>query len=255
MQAFGDHLKTWRSTRRFSQLDLGLEANVSARHVSFLESGRARPSREMVIRLAQALEMPREAANAAMRAAGFAEVFPSLPAESDELKPVRDAVRYVLERHTPLPAIAINRAWDVLDANAAAIPLFGAPTDADGAPTNVIDRLIELANDTLVENWIEVAMMSRARLQAEIVHHGGDADLSRRLERLNTHPRLENADMDAVDWTAPVIPVRLKIGEARLSVFSTIAQFSTVQDVHAAELRIELMFPADDETKAFFGAP
>jgi len=251
VHTFGEHLKTWRATRRMSQLDLGLKADASARHVSFLESGRARPSRAMVLRLAGALDMPRGAANAALRAAGFADAYPSLPLGDDALAPVRKAVDWLIARHAPLPGIAIDRDWNLIAANDAAVGLFGAPEDAP----NVIDRLIALGDGDLIENWVEVALLARARLAAEIASYGGDEALEARLDRLAAHPRLRDAPGGALDHGAAVIPVRVNTNGVRLSLFSTIAQFGGVQEVNAADLRIELLFPADDATRAFYGAP
>ncbi|NJM51534.1 MAG: helix-turn-helix transcriptional regulator [Sphingomonadales bacterium] len=117
MGSFGTILKEWRTIRRYSQLGLALEADISARHLSFLESGRANPSKSMILRLSQALAMPRPIANQAMQAAGFAPAFPDIAAESNDLAPIRKAVERMLAAHDPFPGIAVDRHWNIVSAN------------------------------------------------------------------------------------------------------------------------------------------
>ncbi|HNR77658.1 MAG TPA: helix-turn-helix domain-containing protein [Parvularculaceae bacterium] len=243
---FGAILRDWRQMRRLSQLDLSLAAGVSSRHLSFLESGRSAPSRGMVLRLAGALGMPKGAANDALKAAGFAAAFPSLPAHAPDLAPIRRAISITLERHAPFPAVAIDRHWTLIDANEPAITLL-SPLGPAG---NMIEVL--LAAVDLVENWEETALLSLARLKAEIAHLGGDERLEALATRLAEHPRLAAFDIGRVDFNQAVIPTILKIGGRRLSLFSAIAQFGAVQDIEASEIRIELMYPADEETATFF---
>ncbi len=248
--AFGDILREWRTIRRFSQLQLSLEAEISARHVSFLESGRARPSRAMVIKLAEALEMPKESANHAMHAAGFAPVFPQLPLDADALTPVRSAVTLMLANHDPLPGVAIDRHWDIIDANRAAIAFFAALGVAGAG--NMMDALIAAAESDVIENWEETALLALARMRAEIVHLGGDRTLERYAAQVANHPRLADIDANAVNYGQAVISSVFNLSGRRLSLFTTIAQFGTVQDVVASDIRVELMFPADAETTKYF---
>lgn len=248
--SFGDLLKEWRTIRRFSQLQLSLEAEISARHLSFLESGRAQPSRAMVIKLASALDMPKETANNAMHAAGFTAVFPQFEKEASDLAPVHDAVSQMLASHDPFPAIAIDRHWDVLNANTAALTLFAA-LGLNGA-ANMIDALCAAGESDVIENWEETAILALARLRAEIVQFGGDRILERYAKQLSDHPRLANADVSDVDFSQAVIPSVFNISGKRLSLFSTIAGFSTVQDVSTSDIRVEMMFPIDEPTKAYF---
>lgn len=248
IRTFGDVLRDWRQVRRMSQLDLALAADISARHLSFLESGRAEPSRGMTLRLAAALDMPRAAANEALKAAGFAAVYPSLPLHASDLAPVRRAISMTLASHQPLPGIAINRTWDVLEANDTARQLFAAL----GAGPNMVEFLLFLGDLDIVENWEETAFLALMRLRSEIAHLGGDARLSDYASRLGTHPRLKNAEIGAIDLDQAVIPTVFRFGDKRLSVFTTIALFGSVQDVTASEIRIELMYPADEPTAAFF---
>jgi len=247
---FGSILKEWRKVRRFSQLDLSLEAEMSARHLSFLESGRSNPSRDMVMRLSDALQLPRPAANQALNAAGFAPVYPSLPDDAAELEPVNQAIETMLSRHDPYPGIAVDRHWNVVNSNQGAQMLL-ALSGSDG-PANMMDVLINSANLGFIENWEEVALLSIARLRTEILELGGDEGLSALMQRISSLERVKNADMSAINLNQAVIPTILRFGETRLSVFTTIAQFGTVQDIRAGETRIELMFPMDEETIQFF---
>ncbi len=247
---FGAILKEWRKVRRFSQLDLSLEAEMSARHLSFLESGRSNPSREMVLRLCDALGLPRPAANQALNAAGFAPVYPSLPDDAPELAPVNQAIASMLTRHDPYPGIAVDRHWNVVNSNQGAQMLL-ALASPDGT-ANMMDILINSAGLNLIENWNEVAILSLTRLRTEILELGGDEKLSALMQRLADHERVKNIDMSAINLNQAVIPTILRIGENRLSLFSTIAQFGSVQDTRAGETRIEMMFPMDEETAEFF---
>jgi len=247
-RTFGDVLRDWRRARRMSQLDLALAAEVSARHVSFLESGRAEPSRAMALRLAAALDMPKAATNEALQLAGYAAAYPVRPRDAADLAPVRRAITLTLTNHQPCPGIAIDRWWDIQQMNDTAHALFSAL----GAGPNMIDFLIFLGDLDIVENWEETAFLSLQRLRSEITHLGGDGRLSEYARRLAAHPRLKAADLSFLDLDQAVIPTVFRLGDRRLSVFSTIALFGSVQDVAASEIRIELMYPADDATDAFF---
>lgn len=247
---FGDILREWRGIRRYSQLDLSLEAATSARHVSFLESGRAKPSKNMVLKLSDALGMPKSIANQALNAAGFTAAFPQLPADAAALAPVHSAIRLMLENHNPLPGIAMDRHWDIIDANPAAMTLFGA-LEITGAG-NMIDALGAIADSDIIENWEETALLAIARLRTEIAHLGGDRILERYVAKLAAHPRLQSFDVSKVDFSQAVIPSVFNIGGRRLSLFTTLAQFGAVQDVVACDIRVELMFPSDEATRGFF---
>ncbi|MDZ7629001.1 MAG: helix-turn-helix transcriptional regulator [Parvularculaceae bacterium] len=247
-QSFGNVLRGWRQVRRMSQLDLALSAEVSARHISFLESGRAEPSRAMALKLAAALGMPKAAANDALRAAGFAAVYPALPLGSADIRPIRRAIAMTLANHHPFPGIAIDRRWDILDMNSSARTLFAAL----GAGPNMVEFLIFLGDLEIVENWEETAFLALMRLRSEVAHLGGDERLQALADRLASHPRLKDANLSTIDLSQAMIPTVFRMGETRLSIFSTIAAFGSVQDVAASEFRIELMYPADDATAAFF---
>lgn len=247
---FGAILKDWRKVRRFSQLDLSLEAGMSARHLSFLESGRSNPSRAMVLRLSEALQLPRPAANQALHAAGFAPVYPSLSDDAPELAPVNQAIATMLDQHDPFPGYAIDRHWNIVASNKGAEMLV-ALASPDGPP-NLIDILMATATLDLIENWDEVAVLSLSRLRTEILELGGDDQLSALASRLASHDRVRKVDLASINLNQAVIPTIFRLGDKRLSLFSVIAQFGSVQDTKAGETRIELMFPMDDETAEFF---
>ena len=252
---YGALLRHWRALRRHSQLSLSLAADISARHLSFLESGRARPSREMVLRLADALAMPRDAANQALNVAGFASIFPALDAAAPELAPVRRATEMMLARHDPYPGFVIDRYWNVLGANKAALFLFSTLTLPEGVAPNLIDALILAEGTGLMENWSEVARLGVARLQAEEIALGGDGLLAEKIKTLQDLLRdCGEAVECSYETQRAVIPTVFRINGTRLTLFSTIAAFSTVQDVNAGDIRIELMFPEDEVTVAFFEA-
>jgi len=247
---FGDLLKEWRAIRRFSQLQLSLEADISARHLSFLESGRAQPSRAMVIKLANALNMPKDTANNAMQIAGFAPVFPKLEEDAADLAPMYEAITHMLATHDPFPAFAIDRYWGVVNANTSASALFAA-TGVAGA-TNMIDAICAAGESDVIDNWEETAILALARLRAEIAQLGGDRILERYAAQIADHPRLANADLGDIDFAQAVIPSVFNLNGCKLPVFSTIAVFGTVQDVNVSDLRVEMMFPVDEATKRYF---
>ncbi len=241
MTEFSHSLKTWRQARRFSQLDLALEAEVSARHISFLETGRARPSREMIARLGEALGLPLGAQNTLLTHAGFAARFATRDWDADEMAPVRAAVEHMMDRHAPYPAIALDREWRLIRLNGPAQMIYGMLGLSKG------DSLLELmVSDTLrgiVANWPEVAHHTALRLRTESAALGGVSVLDKAAAALSQVPRRGTLP------TGAVVPIVLEMGTLRLSLFGTIAQFGTPEDVTLDGLRIELFFPADTATR------
>lgn len=246
IEAFGAKLKTWRSRRRMSQLELALTAGVSARHVSFLETGRSAPSRGMVLRLCEELAVPRASRNELLTAAGFAPAYLERTLSDDELAPLRAAVAWMLERHAPYPAFAIDRHWRLVAMNRVADRLFGALGLVEG------DRLaLALARNGAVraalENRAEIVEHVIRRLRAENAHFGGDAELDAAIaalaDSLDGPPGATPATLPAF------VPARYRLGATRLSLVSTIAQFGSAEDIALSELRVELMFPADEASR------
>lgn len=248
MKQFSDHLRHWRQTRRFSQLDLALEANVSARHISFLETGRARPSREMIVQLGDALTIPLIARNQMLAAMGFAPRYEARDWNETEMLPIRRAIDHTLERHAPYPGIAIDRLWRLTRMNMPAQKMFGILGLSEG------DSMLELLNNPLlwemVENWPDVAYHSMLRLRAESAAQGGVAELESAATALAEHASVGTN-------VGPTVPTVFRFGDQRFAMFGTIAQFGTPEDTGLQELKIELFFPSDSETEkllvAMFG--
>ena len=241
---FGAQLRLWRDRRRASQLDLALAAGVSARHISFLETGRSRPSRAMVLRLAGELDVPREARNDWLHAAGFSPAFRRRDASDGEMRAANEAVRWMVERHDPYPGFALDRHWRIVRDNRAASRLLAGFGIGEG------DSLLEafLTSEALqgaIANLEEVAAHSRARLVAQLQHYGEDDVLLAAVEQLDRMV----AGHDMVEPTEAFVPVRYRMGGAQLSLVSAFAHFQTAQDIGLAELRVELMFPADEATR------
>ena len=244
---FGGLLKDWRSKRRMSQLDLGLYANVSARHIAFLETGRSKPSRAMVSQLSEALNIPRADRNSLLNAAGFASVYQQRNIHDDDMAQVRSAVEWTLERHSPFPALAIDRHWVLVMVNASAEMMLS------NLGLKVGDSMLESAlhSDALrnaVADWPEVARHMSVRLRTESAHLGGDPVLDDAASKLAQEA--EAADIDYDKPLQVVVPTRYHAGDMMLSFFTTIAQFGTAEDIALADLKIEFkFFPADDATR------
>lgn len=253
---FGDLLRDWRGRRRLSQLALGLEAGVSARHISFLESGRSQPSRSMVSRLADGLDMPVAERNALFSAAGFAHRYRESGLDAADLAPAREALNRMMRGHSPYPAIVFDRHWTAQDANAAGRAFIGAG-DGEFEPVNMIELLLTPGGlREALENWAEIAAAMRTRLIAESRHAGGDAVLEAYAARLAA--ALPEGGVEAPAPDGPFLTVKLATPAGPLAMFSTVAEISSPYDVTLADLRLELFFPADaaarDLLEAVFGA-
>jgi transcriptional regulator with XRE-family HTH domain len=250
-------LKTWRQRRRLSQLELALEAGVSQRHVSFLESGRARPSRSMILQLGETLDVPLRERNGWLLAAGFAPVFRERPLDDPQMSQVLGAVRRMLANHEPLPAIAIDRAWNVRLANRpfellASLLGEDAWARVGGTERNLMRLLFHPDGiRPLVANWGAIAPLLWHRAHREAEALGGE-ELRALLAELARHQ--DAATLRVAEETAlvPVLPLELCRDGLRLSLFTVIATFGTAQDVTADELRIESFFAADEATEEIF---
>jgi transcriptional regulator with XRE-family HTH domain len=257
--AFPHLLKTWRQKRRLSQLELALTSGVSQRHVSFLESGRAKPSRSMILQLSETLEVPLRDRNDWLTAAGFAPLFRARPLDDPQMGQVMAAVRMMLANHEPFPAVAIDRAWNILMANRAfdrMSEIVGTDLWArvGGTQRNLMRLFFHPQGiRPLVVNWKTVAPVLWHRAQREAEALGGE-EMKRTLGELG-----EYQDADTL-WPAedaalvPVLPLEIEKDGVRISLFTVIATFGTAQDVTADELRIETMFPADAATETLFRA-
>lgn len=241
MSEFPQTLKTWRKARRFSQLELAMAADVSSRHLSFLETGRARPSPDMIRRLGDALQLPLSARNEMLNVAGFAARYPARKWDADEMAPVRAAMDHTMRSHAPYPGIMIDRLWHVVDMNAPARTLFAMLGVGEGS--SLLDLMMSEALPPLIENWPEVARHTAQRLRVESAAQGGVAALTRVADHLASVLGAKTAPM------GPVVPTIYRAGPLRLSLIGTIAQFGTPEDLSLDDLRIELFFPADEATE------
>ncbi|MDW4548134.1 helix-turn-helix transcriptional regulator [Defluviimonas sp. D31] len=244
MPDFAGEMRAWRWKRRLSQLDLALAAEVSARHVSLLESSRAQPSKAMVLRLAEALSVPRIERNALLCAAGFAPHYPDLPPDDARLAPLRAAMERTIARHEPYPAVIMDRLWRLVALNRPAAMIF-TPLGL-GPGSSLLDALPDAARH--IENWAEVGYHTMLRLRAESLRAGGLDALDRAAGTLSRDPAV--AGWIPAETVPAVLPTIYRAGELRLSLFSTYAQFGTAEEVTLADLKIEMMFPADDPTRA-----
>lgn len=250
-------LKTWRQKRRLSQLDLALESGVSQRHLSFLESGRAKPSRSMILQLSETLEVPLRERNDWLVAAGFAPVFRARPLDDPQMSQVMNAVHMMLANHAPFPAIAIDRAWNIRIANQP-FDMMSAMIGEDvwarvGGPERNLMRLFFHPNGVrpMVENWTAIAplLWHRARREAESL---GGQEMKEVLADLSQYQDAETLWAAEEAALVPVLPLQMQKDGLRVSLFTVIATFGTAQDVTADELRIESFFPADEATEKLF---
>src|ERR1700754_3028873 len=250
----GDLLREWRQRRRMSQLLLATEAEISTRHLSFVESGRALPSREMVMHLAERLDVPLRARNALLVAAGYAPLFRERPLSDPQLAAAREAVDLVLKGHEPYPALAIDRHWTIIAANNALAPLLtGASPELLKPPVNALRLSLHPEGIAAsIVNWHVWREHILARLQRQI-DVSGDDTLSALREELATYPAppdAEPAEHDNAAVNQIAGPLRLRPPIGVLSFFSTTTVFGTPVDVTLSELAIEAFFPADQQTAA-----
>ena len=254
MNDFGHELRRFRAARHLSQLALAGDAQISARHLAFLETGRARPSRAMVLRLAGVLDLPHGAVNGLLRMAGFSGQFPVVPLASPEMAGVRQAMEWTIARHAPYPALIMDRLWRIVALNAPARALFGPLGLAEGG--DLLAALQGAAPAQWIENWGEVAHHTLLRLRTESARAGGIAELDAAADRLARDPALLAVRSHPVDRV--IAPTVYRAGTdvqgnpVRLSMFSTYAQFGSAQEVALSQMKIELMFPADAATEALF---
>ncbi|MBR0846896.1 helix-turn-helix transcriptional regulator [Bradyrhizobium diazoefficiens] len=243
----GDHLREWRQRRRMSQLDLAGEAEISARHLSFVETGRAAPSRDMVLRLAERLDVPLRERNVLLVAAGYAPAFPQRPLEDPALKSARQAIDLVLRAHEPNPALAYDRHWNLVTANRMVAPLLeGIPQRLLGQPLNILRLAFHpegLAPRTVnLGEWC-AHLLERLHRQCEAT---ADPELVRLHSELKSFPIPARAAPLASDNVA--IPFKLRHQGEILSFFSTTMVFGTPVDITLSELALETFFPADERT-------
>jgi transcriptional regulator with XRE-family HTH domain len=245
----GPLLREWRKRRRRTQLDLALDAGISARHLSFVETGRSTPSAEMVLLLAERLEVPFRERNHLLLAAGHAPAFPERSLQDPEMAPVREALDLVLTGHEPYPAIVIDRRWNIVAANSATVALAEWLDPALLEPPNNMQRVARVLISRIV-NLGEVLAYFVERLARQVAITG-DEGLAALLEELSGYPASEHEDDPASEAAARgiLMPLRLRAPDGgELSLFGTVATFGTAVEVTTSELSIECLFPADAAT-------
>lgn len=250
--AIGEMLRSWRQRRNLSQLELSLNAAVSSRHVSFVETGRARPSRAMVLRLADELEVPLRERNALLLAAGYAPVYAERPLDSPEMGTVRQALDRFLRAHEPYPAVVVDRCHNLVAANDALdLLLDGVAPELLEPPANGMRIALHpegMAPRTLnLPEW-SAHLLHRVRRQAQIT---GDPRLASLYDELSGYPGVETAAPRAeLQPSEIVLPLKLldRDGEGELAFFSTLSTFGTAVDITLSELAIEAFYPANART-------
>lgn len=247
-RAVGDLLREWRQRRRISQLDLALDAGVSARHLSFLETGRSQPSREMVVLLAGQLDVPLRERNALLLAAGYAPFYRERGLDDPDFAAIRAAVQRILAGHEPFPAVAVDRHWNLVAMNAGVAPLLtGVDPSLLAPPVNVLRLSLHpagLARDIAnLAQWREHLLSRLGRQIAE----SGDPVLASLRQELESYPHHGDEAVD--DGLASLaVPLQLKTQQGVLSFISTSMVFGAPRDIGLAELAIEAFLPADDAT-------
>lgn len=247
----GDHLRDWRRRRRMSQLDLALAAEISQRHLSFIESGRSRPSRDMLMRLAERLEIPLRARNPLLVAAGFAPAFAELRLVENEAAPALAAVETILAAHDPYPALAVDRHWTMVSANGAVAALLTGIADKSllAPPVNVL-RLSLSPNGLapLILNYSEWRHHLLERLHRQ-VEASGDHVVAELLEELKALPKPYAArPQNPATGNELFVPLRLRSSAGELALISMTTVFGAPLDVGLSELALETFLPADAET-------
>lgn len=253
-RSFGDLLRAWRSARGTSQLALSARTSVSTRHLSYLETGRARPSREMVLVLAQAFEMPLRDRNAFLQAAGFAPMYRETPLHARPMGPVRDAVDVLLRSTEPNPTFVLNRRADILEANQAGqwlMATFNEDLGSFARPYNIARLLLSPKGErAYLENWEQVTRLVLARLRRELGGAHAREPTDEELLKTVDGAWAELGEPPPISEPLPLlITVRFRRGDLALNLFSINAIPGTQLDVTLQELRVEMFFPADEHSK------
>lgn len=248
----GTLIREWRTRRRMSQLDLAAEAEVSQRHLSFIESGRAQPSREMILNLSGRLNMPLRERNRLLLAAGLAPSFAERSIDHPTLRPAMSAVEQVLKGHEPNPAIAVDRHWNMVSANAALTPFLSHVSDSAllQPPVNVLRLSLHPKGIApLIVNLAEWRAHLLERLR-KLIEATGDVLLEELEAELSAYPAGVTRTRVVHDAASAIVhPLRIKAGDTVLSFISTITVFGTPLDITLSELAIEAFYPADEQTR------
>lgn len=253
---FGSQLRSWRRRRGVSQLDLSVRAGVSQRHVSFLETGRSRPSREMVLHLAAELNVPMREQNVLLASAGFPPAFRQSSLGDDELDTVRNTLAFLLEAHSPYMAVVVDRLWNVIMANEATgkfmSHLFPEPPAWLRPPPNLMRLSLHPAGLRVsMIDWERSAVSLLRLLEGDAAAHPSDAELQQLLAEVRSYPGVEALDTwTEADESDLLVPLTYCVAGREIHLFTSIATLGAWRDATVAELRIETFFPADAESDA-----
>jgi transcriptional regulator with XRE-family HTH domain len=254
-QPVGDLLRAWRQRRRLSQLDLAAEADISTRHLSFLETGRTQPSREMVLLLSRVLEVPLRGRNELLTAAGFAPVYRETTLDAPEMGQIRRALDFMLRQQAPNPAMVLDRHWNIVRTNEAMNRVMGLFLDPAATATLGPPNAMRLSYHPqglrpYIVNWDATAAAFIQWLHRDLLRTG-DAETRRLLDELLSYPDVPRQwralDLDAS--TAPFLAIELRKSDVHFSFFTVLASLGTPYDITLHELRIECFFPADEATE------
>jgi transcriptional regulator with XRE-family HTH domain len=250
----GNLLRHWRNTRGKNQLDLSIETELSQRHISFIESGRSVPSRQVLMKIAQALDVPLRDRNALLLSAGYAPAYSQAAWNSGQMQSVTRALERILRQNEPFPALVMDRYWNVLMTNESAPRFFNCFIDMSQrtGPRNVLHLMFDPKGmRPFVDNWEEVAGSLIQRVHFEAVGRVIDEGTKELLAALRAYPgaRTDGRANQRSDSIAPMIPISFRKGQTVLNYFSMVTTVGTPQTVAAQELRIESMFPADETTE------
>lgn len=258
--SFANLLKHWRNQRGLSQLDLALAGNVSQRHISFLESSRANPSRDMVLQLAAVLDVPLRDQNIMLTAAGFAPIYSQSDLSAPEVEPIRKAIEFILRQQEPYPALVMDRYWNLLQSNTSAQRLTNWLIHPEELQRRFnIDGKINLMRlmfhpqgfKPFVANWEEIASHLIQRVYREAFADGHSDESMALFQELEAYPDVPHLWQQSLPrtWQLPLLTVQFVKDGLSLNLFSTIATLGTPHDITLQELRIESLFPADEATQ------
>lgn len=245
IQELGDLLRYWRQKRGKSQLDLSLDTGISQRHLSFVESGRSVPSRDLLSTVSEALDIPLRERNVLLLASGYAPLYSECEWDAPEMAAVTQAVDRLLLQHEPHPALVLDRYWNVIRTNASAPQFFGSFIDLEARPRNLLHLIFDPGGmRPFIEDWEDVATGLLQRVRREALGHVMDPTTVNLLKDLKKYPGVK--ELTPVPKTqSPVLPITFVKGLERHSYFSLITTVGTPQCITAQELRIECMFPLD----------
>ena len=248
--AVGKLLRTWRAARGMSQLDLALVAGFSARHISFIETGRAQPSREALVALSEALDIPLRERNRLFEAAGYAPAYRQTPLGAEEMTHLRGVLQFILDRHQPYAAVVLDRHANFLMGNDAATKLVATLVEPDllTPPVNFLRITFHPRGARRwIVNWDDVSRHLLERAERELTTADRDSGAAALLTELRGYVRAPHHDVHAATESADLLlPIHFRKGDAELRLFSTIMTLGTPRDVTLQELRVETFFPADD---------